>query len=242
MCRRGRCRSARISRGGRSPVTRAPVSRCPRSSGKARRRSGRRASTRAIRRPSSTRSSPRTVVSTSGSSGIRVIARYGEAIGAKPARGAQPYADKVNFGDELVSPEEKTRRVGAVFSSVARRYDADERPDVGRHAPAVEGPLRRSGEAARRRAILDMAGGTGDIAFRMARRGAQVTVADINADMLEVGKERAETARPRRTGVEGRECRGAELRAMQLRRVYDRLWYPERHRHSGSACVRRTAC
>ena len=31
--------------------------------------------------------------------------------------------DQVNFGDELVSPEEKTRRVGAVFSSVARRYD-----------------------------------------------------------------------------------------------------------------------
>jgi demethylmenaquinone methyltransferase/2-methoxy-6-polyprenyl-1,4-benzoquinol methylase len=39
--------------------------------------------------------------------------------------------------------------------------------------------------------VLDMAGGTGDIAFRMAKRGAQVTVADINADMLEVGKERA---------------------------------------------------
>ena len=37
-----------------------------------------------------------------------------------------------------------------------------------------------------------MAGGTGDIAFRMAKRGAHVTVADINADMLEVGKERAE--------------------------------------------------
>ena len=31
--------------------------------------------------------------------------------------------DKVNFGDELVSREEKTRRVGAVFSSVARPYD-----------------------------------------------------------------------------------------------------------------------
>ena len=40
--------------------------------------------------------------------------------------------------------------------------------------------------------ILDMAGGTGDIAFRMARRGAQVTVSDINADMLEVGRQRAE--------------------------------------------------
>ena len=39
--------------------------------------------------------------------------------------------------------------------------------------------------------ILDMAGGTGDVAFRMARRGARVTVADINPDMLEVGKARA---------------------------------------------------
>jgi demethylmenaquinone methyltransferase/2-methoxy-6-polyprenyl-1,4-benzoquinol methylase len=39
--------------------------------------------------------------------------------------------------------------------------------------------------------VLDMAGGTGDVAFRIARRGAQVTVADINADMLAVGMERA---------------------------------------------------
>jgi demethylmenaquinone methyltransferase/2-methoxy-6-polyprenyl-1,4-benzoquinol methylase len=41
--------------------------------------------------------------------------------------------------------------------------------------------------------ILDMAGGTGDVAFRMVRRGAHVTVADINADMLEVGEKRAES-------------------------------------------------
>ena len=40
--------------------------------------------------------------------------------------------------------------------------------------------------------IVDMAGGTGDVAFRMARRGAHVTVADINPDMLAVGMERAE--------------------------------------------------
>jgi demethylmenaquinone methyltransferase/2-methoxy-6-polyprenyl-1,4-benzoquinol methylase len=39
--------------------------------------------------------------------------------------------------------------------------------------------------------ILDMAGGTGDIAFRMAKLGAHVTVADINSDMLAVGMERA---------------------------------------------------
>jgi demethylmenaquinone methyltransferase/2-methoxy-6-polyprenyl-1,4-benzoquinol methylase len=44
----------------------------------------------------------------------------------------------------------------------------------------------RAGEA-----ILDMAGGTGDIAFRMARRGARVTVSDINPEMLAVGRERA---------------------------------------------------
>ena len=39
--------------------------------------------------------------------------------------------------------------------------------------------------------ILDMAGGTGDIAFRMAAAGARVTVADINPEMLGVGRERA---------------------------------------------------
>jgi demethylmenaquinone methyltransferase/2-methoxy-6-polyprenyl-1,4-benzoquinol methylase len=46
--------------------------------------------------------------------------------------------------------------------------------------------------------ILDMAGGTGDIAFRIAQSGAQVTVADINAEMLSVGQQRA-----KRRGIEG---------------------------------------
>jgi demethylmenaquinone methyltransferase/2-methoxy-6-polyprenyl-1,4-benzoquinol methylase len=100
---------------------------------------------------------------------------------------------KVNFGDELVSPDEKTRRVSAVFSSVARRYDLmNDLMSGGLHRlwkdRFVARVKPRSGEA-----ILDMAGGTGDVAFRMARRGARVTVADINPDMLEVGRERAET-------------------------------------------------
>ena len=99
--------------------------------------------------------------------------------------------EKVNFGDEIVSPEEKTRRVGEVFSSVARRYDLmNDLMSGGLHRlwkdRFVARVKPRSGEQ-----ILDMAGGTGDIAFRMARRGALVTVSDINADMLEVGKERA---------------------------------------------------
>lgn len=101
-------------------------------------------------------------------------------------------SNKVNFGDELVSPEEKTRRVGEVFTSVARRYDImNDLMSGGMHRlwkdRFVSRVKPRTGEK-----ILDMAGGTGDVAFRMARRGAHVTVADINADMLEVGKERAE--------------------------------------------------
>ena len=101
--------------------------------------------------------------------------------------------DEVNFGDQLVTREEKTRRVGAVFSSVARRYDLmNDLMSGGMHRlwkdRFVARVKPRAGEE-----ILDMAGGTGDVAFRMARRGARVTVADINADMLEVGKQRAET-------------------------------------------------
>lgn len=100
--------------------------------------------------------------------------------------------EKVNFGDQLVSPEEKTRRVRAVFTSVARRYDLmNDLMSGGMHRiwkdRFVARVQPRAGEH-----ILDMAGGTGDVAFRMARRGAQVTVADINAEMLEVGKARAE--------------------------------------------------
>lgn len=102
--------------------------------------------------------------------------------------------DKVNFGDELVSPEEKTRRVGRVFSSVARRYDImNDLMSGGMHRlwkdRFVARVKPRPGET-----ILDMAGGTGDIAFRMARRGARVTIADINPDMLEAGKQRADVA------------------------------------------------
>ena len=106
--------------------------------------------------------------------------------------------DKVQFGDQLVSPEEKTKRVGGVFSSVARRYDVmNDLMSGGMHRlwkdRFVARVKPRQGEA-----ILDMAGGTGDVAFRMAKHGAQVTVADINRDMLEVGIDRA-----KKRGLEG---------------------------------------
>jgi demethylmenaquinone methyltransferase/2-methoxy-6-polyprenyl-1,4-benzoquinol methylase len=99
--------------------------------------------------------------------------------------------DQVNFGDQLVTPEEKTRRVGAVFTSVARRYDLmNDLMSGGMHRLWKNRFVTRI-KPQRGEQILDMAGGTGDIAFRMAERGALVTVADINPEMLEVGEERA---------------------------------------------------
>ena len=100
-------------------------------------------------------------------------------------------SEQVSFGYEAVDADEKTHRVGAVFSNVAAKYDVmNDAMSVGMHRLWKDQFVRRvkpqPGEA-----ILDMAGGTGDIAFRLAARGAEVTVADINQDMLDVGIERA---------------------------------------------------
>lgn len=100
-------------------------------------------------------------------------------------------SETVSFGYEEVSPQEKTERVGSVFSSVARKYDVmNDAMSGGMHRLWKDRFVRRvkprEGEQ-----ILDMAGGTGDIAFRMAAQGARVTVSDINQDMLDVGVERA---------------------------------------------------
>jgi demethylmenaquinone methyltransferase/2-methoxy-6-polyprenyl-1,4-benzoquinol methylase len=100
-------------------------------------------------------------------------------------------SETVSYGFQQVAPEEKTRRVGSVFARVAARYDImNDLMSGGLHRSwkdAFVTMLRpREGEQ-----ILDMAGGTGDIAFRMAEKGAQVTVADINPAMLNVGIERA---------------------------------------------------
>ncbi len=100
-------------------------------------------------------------------------------------------SESVSFGYEEVSPEEKTRRVGEVFSGVAKKYDImNDAMSGGMHRVWKDTFVRRvkpqPGEE-----ILDMAGGTGDIAFRMEARGAKVTVSDINQDMLDVGIERA---------------------------------------------------
>ena len=101
-----------------------------------------------------------------------------------------------DFGFESVPWEEKTSRVRGVFNSVAGRYDIMN--------DLMSGGLHRLWKAAfmtwlRPRVdmhLLDLAGGTGDIAFRfLAGGGGGVTVTDINQEMLFVGKSRAKGRR-----------------------------------------------
>jgi len=109
-----------------------------------------------------------------------------------PAPSSQS-ATPVDFGYEQVPAREKARRVRAVFDSVADKYDImNDLMSAGihrlwkRHTLAQTG--LRPGHAA-----LDVAGGTGDLAAGMARQvGEQglVVLSDINAAMLEVGRDR----------------------------------------------------
>lgn len=99
--------------------------------------------------------------------------------------------DTVSFGYEDIPATDKTARVGAVFSNVATSYDRmNDAMSAGMHRLWKDRFVRhvkpKKGET-----ILDMAGGTGDIAFRMVDSGAQITVADINPEMLACGMERA---------------------------------------------------
>src|SRR3981189_1669386 len=95
-----------------------------------------------------------------------------------------------DFGFRRVPLEDKQALVDDVFHSVARRYDLmNDLMSGGLHrawkealVTAVNPP--KTGAAFN---VLDLAGGTGDIAFRIAGKagpGTAVTVADINAEML----------------------------------------------------------
>src|SRR6478609_2189954 len=102
-----------------------------------------------------------------------------------------------HFGYRDVPLGEKQTLVNEVFHSVASRYDLmNDLMSIGLHRawkdimitdlnpPKSDAPF----------ALLDVAGGTGDIAFRAAKAagpGFRATVCDINTDMLEVGRNRA---------------------------------------------------
>jgi demethylmenaquinone methyltransferase / 2-methoxy-6-polyprenyl-1,4-benzoquinol methylase len=97
-----------------------------------------------------------------------------------------------SFGFRDVPEGEKERLVGEVFSSVAGRYDLmNDLMSGGVHRLWKDAMIDRLAPRPGWK-VLDVAGGTGDIAFRLAKRGAAVTVCDINPDMLAEGKKRAE--------------------------------------------------
>lgn len=110
-------------------------------------------------------------------------------------RGAASRA--AHFGFETVAEAEKQGRVDAVFDKVARRYDImNDVMSGGLHRVWKDAMIAwlnppRTGAGWR---VLDVAGGTGDIAFRIADAApaAEITILDINASMLDVGRARAE--------------------------------------------------
>jgi demethylmenaquinone methyltransferase / 2-methoxy-6-polyprenyl-1,4-benzoquinol methylase len=104
--------------------------------------------------------------------------------------------DTASFGAREVPLADKQALVDDVFHSVARRYDLmNDLMSLGLHrawkealVTAVNPPKHKPF------ALLDVAGGTGDIAFRVIAAGGaetRATVCDINPDMLAVGRERA---------------------------------------------------
>ena len=102
-------------------------------------------------------------------------------------------SDETDFGFEKVKTREKAAKVGAVFDSVAERYDVmNDLMSLGLHrawkAFAVEVARPRPGES-----ILDVAAGSADLARALARRvqpGGQVWLADLNRRMLQRGRDR----------------------------------------------------
>lgn len=98
-----------------------------------------------------------------------------------------------HFGYEEVPVEEKAGRVEQVFDSVARRYDImNDLMSMGVHRFWKRVALERSG-VRRGHAVLDIAGGTGDLTAKFVERvgpGGRVVLADINASMLQVGRDR----------------------------------------------------
>ncbi|MEM9330902.1 MAG: bifunctional demethylmenaquinone methyltransferase/2-methoxy-6-polyprenyl-1,4-benzoquinol methylase UbiE [Pseudomonadota bacterium] len=104
---------------------------------------------------------------------------------------------ETSFGFSSVGKGEKQTRVDDVFHSVASRYDLmNDFMSAGMHRLWKDAMVTRVAppKNARQWQSLDVAGGTGDIAFRIVERGGEnvtTTIFDINASMLEVGKERA---------------------------------------------------
>jgi len=98
-----------------------------------------------------------------------------------------------DFGYQQVPEDEKPRRVAGVFDSVAARYDLmNDLMSGGLHRLWKRFTIESSGVRPGER-VLDIAGGTGDLARLFARRvgaSGEVVLTDINAAMLRLGRDR----------------------------------------------------
>ncbi len=118
--------------------------------------------------------------------GCAIVRRMRERARAEPDEG------QADFGFRLVPRAEKAGLVRDVFDSVAGRYDVmNDLMSLGAHRiwkrALIDWLRPRPGIH-----LVDLAGGTGDIAFRFLRAGGgRVTVLDINGEMLRVGQQRA---------------------------------------------------
>ena len=104
-------------------------------------------------------------------------------------------AASTHFGFETIPETEKAKRVHGVFTSVASKYDVmNDAMSLGIHRLWKDAMLDWLAPRPGTR-LLDVAGGTGDIAFRYLDRvtgEAHVTVLDMTESMLVAGRERAE--------------------------------------------------
>ena len=106
--------------------------------------------------------------------------------------------ETTHFGFRDVPLEDKQTLVNDVFHSVSQRYDLmNDLMSAGLHRVWKDIMINTLNPPKNDKpyALLDVAGGTGDIAFRAAQAsgaGFRATVCDINADMLTVGRDRAE--------------------------------------------------
>jgi demethylmenaquinone methyltransferase/2-methoxy-6-polyprenyl-1,4-benzoquinol methylase len=98
-----------------------------------------------------------------------------------------------HFGYKTVPKEEKAGKVAEVFHSVAEKYDVmNDMMSFGIHRLWKRYTIEMSGAKQGQR-ILDIAGGTGDLAAKFSEivgDSGEVVLADINASMLEVGRRR----------------------------------------------------
>ena len=180
---------------------RPPVSRRAKPSGSGKRRSGRRTMTRGAcgrRAPAAGRGGrfrPRAARAWPQASAAHVplwFAAMSEPASPPSPASAAPHRADHPFRLPHRRESDKASLVGAVFNSVAARYDLMN--------DLMSGGVHRVWKAAMldwlnprpEQLLLDVGGGTGDIAFRfLDRGGGGVVVVDINREMLAVGRDRA---------------------------------------------------